>query len=105
MIVQPEPQVVQPEAQVVQSELQQRPAPTVPPPASAVTCLAPDQWAELVPGEAVWVERAGYGFDAGYVDDVSQHQEIIWVEIPGGGRRLFCSDDPVHLWTSDVAKD
>jgi hypothetical protein len=90
-----------------QPGLQQRTAPPVqasdeaPRPAPAVTRIAPDQWAELAPGEAVWVERAGYGFDAGYVDDVSRHQEIIWVEFAGRGRRLLCSGDPVHVWTSN----
>jgi hypothetical protein len=102
---------LQPGVQARESELQQRPAQpaqaadAVPCPAPAATRLAPDQWAELAPGEAVWVERAGYGFDAGYVDDVSQHQEIIWVEFAGRGRRLLCSGDPVHVWTSNPRED
>jgi hypothetical protein len=74
-------------------------------PARAATRLAPAQWAELAPGEAVWVERAGYGFDAGYVDDVSQNQEIIWVEFAGLGRRLLCSGDPLHVWTGNPTED
>jgi hypothetical protein len=84
-----------------QSELQPRPATPVTPPATAATRLAPDQWAELALGEAVWVESVGYGFDAGHVDAISQHQEIIWVEFAGQGRRLLCSGDPVHVWTRD----
>jgi hypothetical protein len=102
---QAELQVRQPGLQLQQPELQQRKARAVPRPASAVTRLAPDQWAELAPGEAVWVESAGYGFEAGHVDDVSQHQEIIWVDFAVRGRRLLCSGDPIHVWTSDLTEE
>jgi hypothetical protein len=100
---QAELQVQQPNLRLRQPELQQRKAQAGPRPASAATRLAPDQWAELAPGEAVWVESAGYGFEAGYVDVVSQHQEIIWVDFAVRGRRLLCSGDPMHVWTSDLA--
>ena len=102
---QAELQARQPGLRLPQPELQQRMARAVPRPASAVTRLAADKWAELAPGEAVWVESAGYGFEAGHVDDVSRHQEIIWVHFPGRGRRLLCSGDPVHVWTSDLTEE
>ena len=70
-------------------------------PATAGALLEPDRWTELAPGEAVWVERDGSGFDAGHVDDVSQHQEMLWVDFSGGGRRLLCGRDPVRVWTRD----
>jgi hypothetical protein len=51
------------------------------------------------------VESAGYGFEAGYVDVVSQHQEIIWVDFAVRGRRLLCSGDPIHVWTGHLTEE
>jgi hypothetical protein len=70
-------------------------------PATAATQLAPHRWAELAPGEEVWVERDGYGFDTAHVDEVSEYQEVLWVEFAGQGRRLLCGGDPVQVWTKD----
>jgi hypothetical protein len=74
--------------------LQQRPP-------SAGTRLAPARWTELAPGEAVWVESDGSGFVAGHVDEVSAHQEMLWVDFSVRGRRLLCGGDPVQVWTRD----
>lgn len=68
-------------------------------PPTAGTRLAPARWAELAPGEAVWVESEGSGFVAGHVDEVSAHQEMIWVDFSVRGRRLLCGGDPVQVWT------
>lgn len=68
-------------------------------PDSAVERLLPSQWSELSQGESVWVHEDGWGFDAGRVDEVSRHQELIWIEFAGRGRRLLCGGDPVHIWT------
>ncbi len=70
-------------------------------PPTAGTRLAPARWAELAPGEAVWVESAGSGFVAGHVDEVSSHQEMLWVDFSVRGRRLLCGGDPVQVWTRD----
>jgi hypothetical protein len=70
-------------------------------PATAAARLAPNRWAELAPGEAVWVESDGYGFDAAHVDEVSEHHEMLWVEFAGRGRRLLCGGDAVQVWTRD----
>ncbi len=70
-------------------------------PPTARTRLAPARWAELAPGEAVWVESAGSGFVAGHVDEVSSHQEMLWVDFSVRGRRLLCGGDPVQVWTRD----
>jgi hypothetical protein len=99
---QTELRVQQPALRLRQPELQERKATAAPRPAPAVLRLAPDQWAELAPGEAVWVESAGYGFEAGHVDEASRNREIIWVNFAVRGRRLLCSGDPVHVWTSDL---
>lgn len=70
-------------------------------PPTAGTRLAPARWAELAPGEAVWVESEGSGFVAGHVDEVSTHQEMLWVDFSVRGRRLLCGGDPVQVWTRD----
>ena len=68
-------------------------------PSSATEQLPPSKWSELSRGESVWVHEDGWGFDAGRVDDVSTHRELLWVEFAGRGRRLLCGGDPVQVWT------
>ncbi|KRE53324.1 hypothetical protein ASG92_07280 [Arthrobacter sp. Soil736] len=70
-------------------------------PPTAGTRLPAARWTELAPGEAVWVESAGSGFVAGHVDEVSTHQEMLWVDFSVRGRRLLCGGDPVQVWTRD----
>jgi hypothetical protein len=70
-------------------------------PPTAGMRLAPARWTELAPGEPVWVESAGSGFVAGHVDEVSTHQEMLWVDFSVRGRRLLCGGDPVQVWTRD----
>lgn len=68
-------------------------------PAEASRQLSPSKWCELSRGEIVWVHEEGWGFDAGRVDDVSSHHELLWIEFAGRGRRLLCGGDPVQVWT------
>lgn len=58
------------------------------------------EWSELAPGDPVWVYDLGWGAGAGRVDDVSQHQELLWVVIEPTRRRLICGTDDVEVWTA-----
>lgn len=67
-------------------------------PESAAERLLPGEWSELSRGDAVWVHEEGWGYDAGKVDEVSKHHELLWIELAGRGRRLICGGDPVQVW-------
>ncbi|WP_253951786.1 hypothetical protein [Paenarthrobacter sp. CM16] len=39
------------------------------------------------------------GAGTGRVDDVSKHQELLWVILEPTGRKLICGTDDVQVWT------
>ncbi len=61
----------------------------------------PEQARRLPPrtGDPVWIYDVAWGAGTGRVDDVSKHQELLWVILEPTGRRLICGTDDVEVWT------
>ncbi|MEV7607362.1 hypothetical protein AB0N65_18165 [Paenarthrobacter sp. NPDC089322] len=59
-----------------------------------------EEWRELNQGDHVWIYDVAWGVGAGRVDDVSQHQELLWVVLEPTGRKLFCGSDDVEVWAA-----
>ncbi|MDO5862833.1 MULTISPECIES: hypothetical protein [Paenarthrobacter] len=58
------------------------------------------EWTGLQSGDRVWIYDVAWGVGTGRVDDVSQHQELLWVILEPGGRRLICGTDDVEVWAA-----
>ena len=58
------------------------------------------QWTELSVGDHVWIYDVAWGAGTGCVDDVSHHQELLWVVLEPTGRKLFCGTDDVQVWAA-----
>lgn len=58
------------------------------------------QWSELGAGDRVWIYDVAWGAGTGRVDDVSHHQELLWVVLEPAGRKLFCGTDDVQVWAA-----
>jgi hypothetical protein len=58
------------------------------------------EWTDLSAGDSVWIYDVGWGASTGRVDDVSKHQELLWVVLETTGRKLFCGTDDVEVWAA-----
>ncbi|MFI2565266.1 hypothetical protein [Paenarthrobacter sp. NPDC018779] len=58
------------------------------------------EWTGLAAGDPVWIYDAAKGAGAGRVDEISQHQELLWVVLEPGGRKLICGTDDVEVWAA-----
>ncbi|WP_416405441.1 hypothetical protein [Arthrobacter sp. LFS091] len=58
------------------------------------------EWSELSAGDPVWIYDVAWGAGVGRVDDVSKHQELLWVVLEPTGRKLICGTDDVEVWSA-----
>ena len=58
------------------------------------------EWTGLKAGDPVWIYDVAWGAGTGRVDDVSQHQELLWVVLEPTGRKLLCGTDDVEVWAA-----
>ncbi|MFJ4210144.1 hypothetical protein ACIPY2_16950 [Paenarthrobacter sp. NPDC089675] len=58
------------------------------------------EWSHLKAGDPVWIYDVAWGAGTGRVDDVSQHQELLWVILEPTGRKLICGTDDVEVWAA-----
>lgn len=58
---------------------------------------SPGQWDDVQVGDSVQLSRNGYPEHAGLVDARTADGDIVWVDAPIGGRRLFHVADGFEL--------